>query len=126
MPCHQSSSSQQQGTICSLMQFQRDSVWNDSSRSVVLLGLPQIPSMDELNERTIRRLSPRRLQIIPPSPPTSPRTTTNTTNTEINHRRARVVSILNEALEISKSMDLEMMSVPLESSENENTSNEQD
>ena len=43
MPCHISSSSQQQDTIPSSMQFQRDTVWNNRTRSADLLGLPNPP-----------------------------------------------------------------------------------
>ena len=132
MPFHSSSSSEQQeqqqqldaAAIPSLMQLQR-SAWNDINNRIIILGeLLTVPllssmSMDEFNERPVQ-LSPLRTaslsRLLPPSSspprPSDPTSTTSKKRRKINHhRRAHLVSILDEALDLSKSIDLKM-SVP--------------
>ena len=95
---------QQQDTMFPLVQLRR-SAWS---------------STDELNERTIRlSTTDERLRLPPRS---SPLPKTSSTNIQQEYRRARIVSILNEALDIIGNIDLEMNAV----SSPEDTSAEHD
>ena len=99
MPCQSSTYEQhQQDTTFSLLQLRRSAWW----------------SMDELNERTIRlSIIDERLRLPPTSspPPETSSIKASTFNIQQEYRRARIVSILHEALDIIGNIDLEMNAV---------------